>query len=83
MSATKPNIPKEASGMFLKLGSRTLLALVTGLFLIDLAVPDALPFIDEIVLGILAVLLARWQSRRTPPTPAPAEKPGEKNVTPG
>ncbi len=83
MSATQENIPKEASGLFLKLGSRTLLAIVTSLFFIDVLVPDALPFIDEIVLGILAVLLARWQSRRTPPSPASAEKPGEKNVTPG
>ncbi len=82
MSATQPNIPKEASGLFLKLGSRTLLALVTGLFLIDVVIPDALPFIDEIVLGILAVLLARWQSRRPAPAPAPSTKPGEKNVTP-
>ena len=83
MSATQPNIPKEASGLFLKLGSKTLLALVTGLFIADLFIPDALPFVDEIVLGILAVLLARWQSRRSAPAPAPAEKPGEKNVTPG
>ena len=60
--------------------SSTLLLVVTSLFLVDLAVPDPLPFVDEIVLGIVTILVARWQSRRQEPPPAP--KPPPKDVTP-
>jgi len=35
-----------------------LLALTVGLFLIDLIVPDMIPFADEILLGLVAALLA-------------------------
>ncbi len=63
-----------------QLKSSTLLLLVTSLFVLDLVIPDPLPFIDEIMLGIMAVLIARWQSRRKEPPPAP--KPPPKNVTP-
>jgi len=60
--------------------SSTLLVLVGSLFVLDVFIPDPLPFIDEIILGILTILIARWQSRRTEPAPAP--KPPPKNVTP-
>ncbi len=63
-----------------QLKSSTLLAIVTSLFVLDLVVPDALPFVDEIVLGVLTVLIARWQSRRNAPPPEP--KPPPKDVTP-
>jgi len=43
---------------------RNLFYLVTGLFLIDLLVPDFIPFIDEIILGLLAILLANWKKER-------------------
>jgi hypothetical protein len=48
-----------------------------GLFVLDLAVPDFVPFADEILLGLLTVLLARVKERR----PKDRE-PREKNVTP-
>jgi hypothetical protein len=35
-----------------------LVALTVALFLIDLIVPDAIPFADEILLGLLATILA-------------------------
>ena len=60
--------------------SSSLLAIVASLFVLDLAIPDALPFVDEIVLGILTILIARWQSRRAEPPEPP--KPPPKNVTP-
>ncbi len=63
-----------------QLKSSTLLLLVTSLFVLDLVVPDPLPFIDEIVLGIATILIARWQSRRKEPPPPP--KPPPKDVTP-
>ena len=52
----------------------TLLAIV---FLLDLFVPDLLPFVDEAVLGLLTLMMGMWRDRRSPP-----DKPPEKNVTP-
>jgi len=63
-----------------QLKSSTLLVLVASLFVLDLLIPDALPFVDEIVLGIMTVLAARWRSRRAEPLPTP--KPPPKDVTP-
>ena len=55
------------------------LFLVTaGLFLLDLFVPDLIPFIDEILLGLLSVLFGMWQRDETSET-----KPPMKDVTPG
>ncbi len=63
-----------------ELKSPTLLFVVGGLFLIDLLIFDAIPFVDEIILGILTILIARWKTRRVEPAAAP--KPPPKNVTP-
>ena len=41
-----------------------LFLLVSGLFLLDLAVPDMIPFLDEIFLGALTVLFGTWRNRR-------------------
>jgi hypothetical protein len=46
-----------------KLGSRTLLALCAMLFVIDLLVPDPLPFVDELILGVTTLLLARRRNK--------------------
>ncbi len=51
--------------------------LAGGLFLVDLLVPDVIPFIDEAFLGLLTLLLGAWRDRRTP-----EEYPAMKNVTP-
>ena len=42
----------------------TLFRLVGALFLIDLVVPDLIPFYDEILLGLGTVLLGSLKSRR-------------------
>jgi hypothetical protein len=66
--ATRLKFP-QAFGVFL------------ALFLINVLVPDAIPFIDEILLGLGAALFGMWRE----PAPAPAaagRKPPEKNVTP-
>ena len=52
-----------------------------GLFLFDLIVPDLVPFVDEILLGLGAALFGMWRERVPVPPPA-ASKPPEKNVTP-
>jgi hypothetical protein len=59
-------------------------AVFVGLFLLDLIVPDFVPFIDEILLGLGAALFGMWRERAggAPPAP-PTAKPPIKNVTPG
>ena len=39
----------------------TLFFVTAALFVFDVIVPDALPFADEILLGLGALLLARWR----------------------
>jgi hypothetical protein len=69
-----------------RLKSSHLMLLMGGLFLLDLFIPDPLPLIDEAVLGLATLLVARWQLRRTSPgaasSPPPEGKPKVKNVTP-
>lgn len=55
-----------------------LFLLVALLFLLDLFVPDPFPFFDEVLFGLLTVLLG---SLRRPPEPEP-ERPPIKDVTP-
>ena len=60
--------PTSIIEIFLKnanqLKFRNLFFLVTSLFLIDLLVPDFIPFIDEIILGLMAIILANWKKER-------------------
>lgn len=50
---------------------------VAVLFVIDLVIPDAIPFADEVMLGLLTVLLGRLRKPE-----APEEPPPMKDVTP-
>ena len=43
---------------------RQLFLLMATLFLIDLLVPDFIPMADELVLGLLTLLLAAWKRER-------------------
>ena len=45
----------------------TLFLVTAGLFLLDLIVPDLVPFIDEILLGLGALLLSSWKKPANPP----------------
>jgi hypothetical protein len=40
-----------------------LFALTLVVFLVDLLVPDMVPFIDEVLLGLTTLLLANWKKR--------------------
>lgn len=44
----------------------TLFMVVAGLFLFDLVIPDFIPFLDEIMLGLSTLLLASWKNRKLP-----------------
>jgi hypothetical protein len=41
----------------------TLFWITAGLFLVDLVVPDLVPFADELLLGLLALLFASLKRR--------------------
>lgn len=48
----------------------TLFKLVAGLFILTLVIPDGLPFVDEILLGLATLLLAKWKNRNQQPASA-------------
>jgi hypothetical protein len=41
----------------------TLLLTIGAIFLIDLVVPDVIPLVDELVLGLMTLALAQWKDR--------------------
>jgi hypothetical protein len=41
-----------------------LLALTAGLFVLDLLIPDLIPFADELLLGLATLILSRLRKRR-------------------
>lgn len=42
-----------------------LFGLTAVIFLVDLVVPDPIPFIDEILLGLATLILASWRDRKS------------------
>ncbi|MFT3762734.1 MAG: hypothetical protein QM761_09040 [Pseudoxanthomonas sp.] len=58
-----------------KLRFPTLFWLVAVFFVVDLFVPDFIPFADEIILGLATALLASWKSRKQPPPLNPPPEP--------
>ncbi|PKM09006.1 MAG: hypothetical protein CVV14_01490 [Gammaproteobacteria bacterium HGW-Gammaproteobacteria-4] len=56
-----------------KLRFPTLFALTLGLFVLNVLVPDPLPFIDEILLALGSLLFAAW--RRKPDQSKPDHTP--------
>ena len=43
-----------------------LFLVAAGLFVADVIVPDFIPFADELLLGLGALLLANWKQRKAP-----------------
>ena len=58
-----------------RLATGPLLVVMVALFVISLVVPDPLPFVDEILLGIAALMLAR--RKREPVADADADADAE------
>jgi hypothetical protein len=55
-----------------RLKFRQLFLLTATLFIVDLLTPDLIPFVDELLLGLLTLLFGSW--RKTKPTqPTPIE----------
>lgn len=51
---------------FGRLSYPRLFLVAAGLFFADLVVPDVIPFVDEILLGLGTLLLANWKNRKAP-----------------
>jgi hypothetical protein len=49
------------SRFFSRLRSPVLFTFIAGLFLLDVLIPDFVPFIDEILLAAATVMLSRWR----------------------
>jgi hypothetical protein len=54
----------------------TLLKIAAALFALDLVVPDMIPFVDEILLGLMTILLASWKRDRNRPIEVDPRKSG-------
>ena len=46
-----------------------LMLITLVLFFVNLFIPDAIPFVDEILLGLIAALLARLKRKKPQNTP--------------
>ena len=51
-------------GWLSRLRSWQLFVVAGALFVVDLLVPDPIPFIDEVMLGLTTLIMARWKRRR-------------------
>jgi hypothetical protein len=38
-------------------------ALTFAVFLVNVFLPDVIPFVDEIILGLIAILMANWKKK--------------------
>ena len=54
-------------------------AVLAGLLILDLFLPDPIPFLDEMVLAILTLFVGMWKKRSDEPA---IPKPPMKDVTP-
>jgi hypothetical protein len=50
-------------GWFARLRFPTLLTITGVLFVVNLFMPDLVPFVDEILLGLVTLILANWKKR--------------------
>lgn len=69
-------------GFFGRLRFPQLLVLFALLLGIDIAIPDAIPFLDEIFLALATALFASLKQRRSQRATADDDRPPIKNVTP-
>lgn len=63
MAVLRSALVARASAYLARLRFPTLFAVVLALFAVNVVVPDGLPFLDEILLGLLAAFLGRWRRR--------------------
>jgi hypothetical protein len=66
MVAPSNPIVTAISGRLAGLRFPALFLLLAGVFLLDLFVPDLVPFVDEILLGVLTLIVGNLKRRRRP-----------------
>ena len=71
-SAIQNRLMRYASGLRFP----RLLAVTAALFVLDLLIPDAVPFVDEILLGLISLLLASLKKRSSKISPKDESRPG-------
>lgn len=78
--ASKTLLTRFASGLKFP----QLFAFVAALFVVDLVIPDLIPFFDEILLGLLTLLLGSLKSKDATGVPYRDDnkKPRVKDITP-
>ena len=59
-------------GWIRRLSHPRLFALTGALFLVTLVVPDPIPFVDELLLGLGTIAFANWKNRSAGPPPIDA-----------
>ncbi len=64
MAAPRSALISAAVSYVARLRFPVLLAITATLFVIDLIVPDLVPLVDEVLLGLVTVLLASLRKRR-------------------
>ena len=73
MSRKSEAIQKATSG----LAYPKLFVLLALVFVADILVPDAIPFADEILLGLATAILGLWRRKKRSPPPPQAAAPPE------
>ena len=58
-----------------KLSYPRLFALTAGLFILDIFIPDMVPFADELLLGLGTLLLGNWKRRKKDVPPGNGQPP--------
>ena len=64
MMAARPMLLGWLVSRLAQLRFPKLFAITAALFVLDFLVPDAIPFADEILLGLATALLGSWRSRK-------------------
>ena len=59
-----------------------LFAFTGTIFLLDMLIPDLIPFADEMMLGLLTLLLGTWKKRVPAGQTEDGPKPPVKDITP-
>ncbi|HZR83577.1 MAG TPA: DUF6116 family protein [Candidatus Binatia bacterium] len=63
MAVARASLAAPILGYLSRLRFPTLFLVAAGLFVADLLVPDMIPLVDELLLGIAALLLGRLRKR--------------------
>lgn len=73
MATTSSSFVSAITARLAGLRFPTLFLLLAGLFLLDLVVPDLVPFVDEILLGIVTLIVGNLKRGREPERPPELE----------